>query len=72
MLASKSRHFLSHFQSENRNNGYCCSKREVFPGGDWQRKDRRQEMHFNAVNIYPKKYLYPIFRKHNPKKLSPF
>jgi len=27
----KSWHFLSHFQSENGNNGYRCSEREVFP-----------------------------------------
>ena len=71
MLASKSWHVVSHFQSENGNNGYRCSKGEVFPGDDWQRQDRRQEMHFNAVNIYPKKYLNPIFRKHNPQKIAP-
>ena len=27
----KSRHFLSHFQSGNGNNGYCCSKGKFFP-----------------------------------------
>jgi len=31
MLASKSWHFLSHFQSENRTNGYRCSEMELFP-----------------------------------------
>jgi len=31
MLALKSWHFLSHFQSENVNNGYCRSEMEVFP-----------------------------------------
>jgi len=46
-----------------------CVTATTIAGVEWRRQYRRQEMLFNALNFYPKKYLYPIFRTHNPKKI---